>query len=303
VKHVSAIICTRNRHQSVGAAIASVLANDYPQFDLTIIDQSDDRQTEAIVKTLDARPGQLHYVHSLTPGLSRAYNLGISETRGEILAFTDDDCVVPCDWISRIVTAFDAEPDADLLYGQVLEPEALRGHNGILPQLQIWRPERLGRRDGFRIYGMGANFAARRRLFDRIHGFDEILGGGGPLKSTQDFDLQYRAYLAGMTTILRPEVKVDHYGLRSIEQWPAQERSYGFGDGAFFSKHVRCGDVRAVAMLANWFGRRVARELLSRVGVRRRPSAANYLTSFVDGMRASLQFDVDRHDRLYLARP
>jgi GT2 family glycosyltransferase len=241
-------------------------------------------------------------VHSVTPGLSRAYNLGISETRGEILAFTDDDCVVPSDWISRIVAAFDTDPDADLLYGQVLEPEALRGHTGILPQLHLLRPERLGRREGFRICGMGANFAARRRLFDRIRGFDEILGGGGPLKSTQDFDLQYRAYLAGMTTILRPEVKVDHYGLRSTEQWPAQERAYAFGDGAFFSKHVRCGDARAVAMLANWFGRRVARELLSRAGIRRRPSAADYLTSFVDGMRASLKFDVDRQDRLYLAR-
>jgi len=202
MKHVSAIICTRNRHQSVGAAVASVLANDYPWFDLTIIDQSDDRQTEAIVQKLEAGPGQLHYVHSTTPGLSRAYNLGISETQGEILAFTDDDCVAPPDWISRIVEAFDTEPDADLLYGQVLEPEALRGHSGILPQLQIWRPERLGRRQGFRIYGMGANFATRRRLFDHVHGFDEILGGGGPLRSSQDFDLQYRAFLAGMTTIL-----------------------------------------------------------------------------------------------------
>ena len=42
------------------------------------------------------------------------------------------------------------------------------------------------------IYGMGANFAARRGLMERVGGFDEILGGGGPLKSSQDFDLQYR---------------------------------------------------------------------------------------------------------------
>jgi len=149
---------------------------------------------------------------------------------------------------------------------------------------------------------MGANFATRRRLFDHVHGFDEILGGGGPLRSSQDFDLQYRAFLAGMTTILRPEVKVDHYGIRSNEQWPAQERSYAFGDGAFYCKHVRCGDVRAIGMLATWFGRRALRELLSRAGVRRRPSVTDYLTSFVDGMRASIEFDIDRRQRLYLAR-
>jgi glycosyltransferase involved in cell wall biosynthesis len=303
MKHVSAIICTRNRHDSVGQAVASVLANEYPNFNLTIVDQSDNTRTEEIVLGLPARPGQLRYIHSSVPGLSRAYNLAIRETHGEILAFTDDDCVAPSDWISTIIEAFDSEADADLLYGQVLEPEALRGHDGVVPQLHIVRPERLGRREGFRIYGMGANFAARRLLFDRIGGFDEILGGGGPLRSAQDFDLQYRAYLAGVTTLLRPEVKVDHYGIRSSARWPGQTKAYGFGDGAFYCKHVRCGDVRAIRLLVGWIGRPVAREILSRIGVRRRPSSVDYLTSFLDGMRASLAFPIDRRERLYLGRP
>ena len=302
MKHVSAIICTRNRHDSVGQAVASVLANAYSSFDLTIVDQSDGARTEEIVRQLPSQPGQVRYIHSSVPGLSRAYNLAIAETKGEILAFTDDDCVVPPDWISNIVSAFDREPDGDLLSGQVLEPAALHGHDGIVPQLHIVRPERLGRRDGFRIYGMGANFAARRRLFDRIGGFDEILGGGGPLRSAQDFDLQYRAYLAGVTTLLRPEVKVDHYGIRSSAQWPGQVKAYAFGDGAFYCKHVRCGDLRAIRLLAEWYGRPLAREILSRMGLRRRPSSMDYLTSFLDGMRASFAFAVDRRERLYLGR-
>jgi glycosyltransferase involved in cell wall biosynthesis len=303
MRHVSAIICTRNRHESVGAAVASVLANEYPNFDLTVVDQSDSSRTEEIVLGLPTPPGRLRYIHSSVPGLSRAYNLAIRETHGEILAFTDDDCVAPSDWISTIVAAFEAEPDGDLLYGQVLEPAALRGHDGIVPQLHILRPERLGPREGFRIYGMGANFAARRRLFDRMGGFDEILGGGGPLRSAQDFDLQYRAYLAGVTTLLRPEVKVDHYGIRSSAQWPGQIKAYAFGDGAFYGKHVRCGDFRAIRLLVEWYGRPLAREILSRIGVRRRPSSVDYLTAFLDGMWASLAFPIDRRERLYLGRP
>lgn len=304
MEHVSAVICTRNRHDSVEDAVASVLANDYQRFDLTIIDQSDDQRTAAIVRRLEAAspPGRLRYVHTSIPGLSRAYNLGIRETQGSILAFTDDDCVAPGNWISSIAAAFGSAPDAELLYGQVLEPAALRGHGGILPQLAITRRERLSRRDGFRIYGMGANFAARRRLFDRIHGFDEVLGGGGPLRSSQDYDLQYRAYRAGVTTLLCPEVKVDHYGLRSQEQWPSTLRAYGFGDGAFYSKHLRCGDVRAMGLLLRWLGKPVLREVLSRTGLRRRPSSVEYFKSFFDGMRASLDFAVDHRQRLYLSR-
>ena len=82
MKHVSAIICTRNRHDSVGQAVASVLANEYPSFDLIIIDQSDGARTEEIVRQLPSRPGQVRYIHSSVPGLSRAYNLAIAETKG-----------------------------------------------------------------------------------------------------------------------------------------------------------------------------------------------------------------------------
>ena len=89
---------------------------------------------------------------------------------------------------------------------------------------------------------MGANFAARRSLFERAGTFDEMLGGGGPLKSSQDFDLAYRAYRRNAVILLRPEIIVRHDGRREREDWPALLRAYGFGDGAFYSKHVRCRD-------------------------------------------------------------
>jgi len=284
VTHVSAVICTRNRPDLIGNAVSSVVANTYPHFDLLVVDQSDDDRTGTVVRRLMAEHPNLRYLHSSTPGLSRAYNTGVRETTGELLAFTDDDCVAPPDWIASIVEAFRSEPDAEMLYGQVLLPRTLVGTSDEIPTLPIERPQRLSRRDGFRIYGMGANFAARRRVFGRIGGFDEMLGGGGPLKSSQDFDLQYRAYLAGTTVLLSPTVKVDHYGIRTREQWPATLRAYGFGDGAFYFKHVRCGDLFALGLLTRRLGRVAIREALN-------------------GIRESLRYPVDRRRRLYLARP
>ena len=298
--HVSSVICTRNRPDLIGTAVESVLANDYPDFDLLIVDQSDDPRTGDIVRALMPAHPELRYLHTSTPGLSRAYNIGIRETRGEVLAFTDDDCVAPADWIGSIVAAFAAEPDADMLYGQVLLPRALAGTDDVIPTLAITQPQRLSQRDGFRICGMGANFAARRRLFDRVGLFDEILGGGGALKSSQDFDLQYRAYRAGVTVLLRPEVCIDHYGARTRAQWPATLRAYGFGDGAFYSKHIRCGDMYALSLCIRRLGRVAIREALN--GIRRKPSLGLYLGSALQGMRAGLDYGVDRRQRLYLAR-
>jgi len=297
--HVSAIICTRNRPDLIGTAVSSVLANTYPNFDLLVVDQSDDDRTGAVVRGLMANHPNLRYVYSTTPGLSRAYNTGIRQSQGEGLAFTDDDCIAPPDWIESIVRAFEQEPRAELLYGQVLRPAELADCTDEIPTLAIPKPRRLSRRDGFHVVGMGANFAARRTLFERIGPFDEILGGGGPLKSSQDFDLQYRAYLGGVTVLLQPEVTVDHYGVRNQAQWPATQRAYGIGDGAFYFKHVRCGDGFVLWLLVKRLTHMSISYALHRV--RHKPSHREYLVSCFEGIRLSRHYPVDRRRRLYRA--
>jgi glycosyltransferase involved in cell wall biosynthesis len=297
---VSAIICTRNRPDLIGNAVSSVLANTYPDFDLLVVDQSTNDQTGQIVRDLIATDPRLRYFHTDKAGLSRAYNIGIRETVGDVLAFTDDDCVAPPGWIASIVDAFASEPAAEMLYGQVLLPSALADRADDVPTLAIASPGRVNRDGPFAIYGMGANFGARRSLFSRIGLFDEVLGGGGPLKSSQDFDLQYRAYVGGATIIYRPEVAIEHYGLRSPEQWPATDRAYGTGDGAFWLKHVRCGDLFALRHLVSVLLVVSAREALHTLGVRRRYSRARYLKGFLDGIVGSFRFAVDRRRRMYL---
>jgi GT2 family glycosyltransferase len=279
--------------------VENVLANTYGEFDVVVIDQSDDDRTAVAVRALESNHPNLRYVFSATPGLSRAYNAGVRATTGEVLAFTDDDCVAHHTWLATIARAFAADPDAEMLYGQVLVPAALADRLEQVPNLPFDRPRRFSRKDGFQIIGMGANFATRRRLFDRIGGFDEMLGGGGVLRSSQDFDLQYRAFIAGAVTLLDPEVKVDHYGIRDWDQWPTMMRAYGTGDGAFYSKHVRCGDLRALGLMAKQFGRIAVREALLRLNIRPRPSQSGYLHGCLDGIRAGMRVPVDRRSRLY----
>lgn len=298
---VSVAICTCNRPDMIGQAVASVLASNYPTFDLTVIDQSISDKTEAVLRPTIVADPRLHYVRVDEPGLSRARNTAISHMTGQILAFTDDDCRVPHNWLNTIVQAFADDDEAVLLYGTVLPPHPDSIPAGGAPALEIRQPQRLSRRDGFKVYGMGANFAARRCLFATIGGFDEVLGAGGPLCAAEDFDLSYRAYLAGAIILLRPEVQVVHYGRRSLTEWPALLRNYGIGDGAFFSKHVRCRDLFALWLLSSRIIDQFARAIARKV-VRGHALDLTYVRSILVGIRHGYRFEVDCHSRLYVRR-
>jgi hypothetical protein len=131
--------------------------------------------------------------------------------------------------------------------------------------------------------------------------FDEALGGGGPLKSSQDFDLAYRAYRRGAVILLRPEVTIRHDGRRERKDWPTLLVAYGFGDGAFYSKHVRCRDPYAAWLAAKTFTIKGAKFVAKRALGRTTLENA-YLSGFVQGVRGGLKFGVDRATLLYTER-
>jgi glycosyltransferase involved in cell wall biosynthesis len=297
---LTAVMCTRNRPDLIGQAVRSVLTNTHPNFDLVIIDQSDTDATREALADEIAQHSKLRYVHTTRVGLSAAYNTAIEMSTGQALAFTDDDCIAPPDWLERIEAIFTSEKDVELLYGQVVRPAQLRGTGGVVPTLTFKARERIGGGRPFRVCGMGANFAARRRLFTAIGGFDEVLGGGGPLRSSQDFDFQYRVYRAGFVTLLTPDVTVDHYGLRTDQEWPQTLLAYGTGNGAFYTKHIRCGDLLAARLFAGEAARMTARRIYRRL--RGRPDSWHYLRGMAQGLQGSFRFSVDRNRRLYVGR-
>jgi glycosyltransferase involved in cell wall biosynthesis len=301
---ISVVICTRDRPDLIGQAVESVASCDYPEFDLHVMDQSTTDATEQVVRVLIEKftdRCQIVYHHLDKAGLSRAYNEGFRATDGALIACTDDDVVVPADWLSSIARAFEGDPVAGLLYGQVLVPESLKDNtDSVIPALVWDHRQRLFRADrNFKVWGMGANFALRRDLLDDVVGFDEAMGGGAPLRSSQDFDLAFRAYRASRAILLEPSVTVDHYGARAFDQWPGTLVAYGIGDGAFYAKHIRCGDLLALRLFVRRLGYVVGQAVYHSVRERRLVRVSIYGRNLFTGIRQSLRFSVDRRTRLY----
>jgi GT2 family glycosyltransferase len=303
---VSVLICTRDRPDTVGQAVDSVARCRFDDFDLHVMDQSTTDETRVIVERLAEKFRDrvtIVYHHLDKAGLSRAYNTGIGVSTGEIVACTDDDVIVSPDWLTRIVEAFDRDPELGLLYGMVLVPDSLkdaRASGTIVPTLWRTTALRMHQRDhNFIVWGMGADMAIRRAMIDTVTGFDEALGGGAPLRSSQDFDFALRAYRAGYAIRLDPTVTVDHYGSRTPEQWPATQRNYGIGDGAFYSKHIRCGDGLALRLLLRQFAWVSKVWALESLRERRPVAISDYGRNLFTGIRLGSRFAVDKEHRLY----
>ena len=302
---ISVVVCTRDRPDMIGTAIESIAECEYPNFDIHIMDQSTNTQTKEIIENICAKlqgapPINYHFLEKA--GLSRAYNSGIRVSDGDIVAFSDDDCILPKDWLSLIEREFVSDPEVDLLYGQVMIPKSLMedAMTGkiIVPCLQFKR-ERLSLKDNFHVIGMGANMAIRRLIVAKVKGFDEALGGGGPLRSAQDYDFAYRTYKFGSAIILAPEVLADHYGTRLPEQWPVTSQNYGIGDGAFYAKHIRCGDIKAFWMLTKLIARSWAKELKS-ILTTGKWNKDLYGRFLFKGVKEASKFGIDKTFRLYV---
>jgi GT2 family glycosyltransferase len=150
---------------------------------------------------------------------------------------------------------------------------------------------------------MGANCALRRSAWERVGGFDNVLGAGGPLHSGEDFDFSYRIFRTGGTILLEPDLVVYHRGFRPLSEWPSTVRDYGLGVGSFYFKHVRLGDLHAAGMLARTLVRETAGA--TRKVIRAKPARNqwSYTVSLVRGMARSLEYDVDPQLRIYRQRP
>jgi GT2 family glycosyltransferase len=252
---VSVAICT-NRPDWLAGAVESVLANASPPFELLVIAQGESadwvRQALAALPDRFRDDPRLRIVHDPNRGVSRARNAAVREASGELLLFTDDDCVVAPDWVSAHVACFQERPDLMLVFGIVAPPAWYTGSEGMVPTFDPASNRNMARGRRGIVVGMTANMSARRTLFDQIGPFDEILGAGAPLESAEDLDLSVRTYVAGLAIHADHRPLVVHAGGvrgRGRESRKLWKRD-GVGLGAVVAKAVRSSEWGAAAAAA-----------------------------------------------------
>ena len=117
--HVSVVVVTKGRHESAAAAVASILRTNYP---------AERRQIIVVEETLRPRPisgigVEYHTIPEENRGVAFARNHALRYVSNEIVAFTDDDCLVEEDWLEELTRPLMDDPEVGASAGAVLIPQ------------------------------------------------------------------------------------------------------------------------------------------------------------------------------------
>jgi GT2 family glycosyltransferase len=223
---VSVVVCAYNAESTMAACLDSLQQLRYPAYEVIVID---DGSTDRTGRIADQYEG-IHVVHQENEGLSAARNVGIAASTGEIIAFTDSDCVVDPDWLHYLVATF-------LSSGH----PAVGGPNLPPPEDSLVAtcvaaspggPQHVLLNDEEAEHIPGCNMAFRREVLEELGGFDPIYRAAG-----DDVDLCWRLQERGYRIGFSPAAMVWHFRRNTVKAYVGQQRGYGKAEGLLYFRH------------------------------------------------------------------
>ena len=188
---VSIIVAARNEEKNIVTLLTQLTQQTYPSYEIIIVnDRSTDRTGDIITSFQQSHPN-LKRVDITTlagdmPAKKNALAQGIAASEGEILCFTDADCIPPREWVDELVSAFHSDVglvagyspyDASLLPQQSQRKGSLRSIFYSFLEYEefkgaVWSAGAIGLEKGWLC--TGRSLAYRRAVYEEVGGFEMI---------------------------------------------------------------------------------------------------------------------------------
>ncbi|MDB5362695.1 MAG: glycosyl transferase family 2 [Rhodospirillales bacterium] len=223
---VSVVVCAYNADRTMDQCLASLEHMNYPNYEVIVVnDGSTDRTLE-----ISQRYEYCRIISQPNKGLSVARNVGAEAATGEIVAYTDSDCVVDKDWLTYLVAKMQHKglsavggpnfppPEDDLVPAAVAVSPG--GPTHVLVSDEV--AEHIA----------GCNMAFKRDVLLELGGFDPTYRAAG-----DDVDICWRFQNAGYTIGFAPAAVVWHFRRNTVEAYLNQQKGYGKAEALVYSKH------------------------------------------------------------------
>ncbi len=223
---VSVIVPVYNAERTLEDCINSLLALNYPKENRELI-FVDNASTDGTADILSQGRGEIKTLFEGKKGSAAARNRGLMSTSGDVVAFTDSDCVVDKDWLRKIVAPLE-DDCVGIVGGKILAKrpcnkieefgEAIHDHNKAINE---YMPP----------YVITMNWASRLCVLNEVGLFDERFIRG------QDVDLSWRIFQSGYKIIYEPEAMVHHENEKTLSGLFREGSVHGFASVRGLKKH------------------------------------------------------------------
>lgn len=205
----SVIIATYGRESCLVETIRSVFQQNYPDFELLIVDQTANHtpEVESFLKNL-SDPRYSYFLVS-PPSLPAARNFGLSRARGDIIIYIDDDVFLEPDFILNHVHAYQRSSNIAGIGGRTYYLPN-RKFSTQLPQIMkdaSWKGGFDWTEPGEAIAAVGCNMSFRRSALNEIGGFDCSFEGNA---LREESDVSFRLRRRGYQIWFEPKASLEH---------------------------------------------------------------------------------------------
>jgi glycosyltransferase involved in cell wall biosynthesis len=202
---LSVIICARNEAENLQRRLPAVLAQDYPDYEVIVVDDDSADDTPALLRRLAAEYSRLRALRlspKTSPGKKAALAYGITAAQNEWLVFTDADCTPASSyWLREMALRMEmpSESPVEIVLGYGPYIATAGALNGWVRFETVFTAMQYGAFAlcGLPYMGVGRNLAWKKSLFARTSGFASHAG-----LASGDDDLFVNAVATAHNTVL-----------------------------------------------------------------------------------------------------
>lgn len=224
---VSIIIPTYNDWDRLALCLNALESQSFPQDQFEVVVANNDPE--------DLTPGgfrclpNCQVITEKKPGSYAARNAALKIAKGDIIGFTDSDCIPDKDWIKNAVNYFDINKTCDRIAGKVaiFFKGTVPTKAELYDKLYAFNQKEYVTNSGT---GVTANMFSYKHIFDKLGPFKEDLMSGG------DFSWGTNAQEKGYSIHYVENVIVYHPGRQTLQELIKKERRVGGSQAIFLKK-------------------------------------------------------------------
>jgi glycosyltransferase involved in cell wall biosynthesis len=219
----SVIVPTYNRVDSLRRTVESILRQTLTDFELIVVNDGSTDSTATFLS--NTKPNHnIIIVNQENHGPAAARNAGVKRSTGTFVLCTDDDCVVPPEWLSLVAETI-KQTDADIIGGRVKNGVQGNLFSDVSQEITNYLVEYSAQYLPPTTFLTSNNIAYKREAFLMAGGFDERFRNAGG----EERALHVRILHKGGKSIFASDIIVEHYHILTLKKFIRQQYNYGRG--------------------------------------------------------------------------